>query len=64
LFGNNTPITKFRNQEYYKGDIDPSKGQFGTQGYTQQDIGNGQYNILDTSGNSLGIGYKEKKFIF
>jgi hypothetical protein len=58
LFGNNTPITKFRNQEYYKGDIDPSKGQFGTQGYTQQDIGNGQYNILDTSGNSLGIGYK------
>lgn len=58
LFGNNTPITKFRNQEYYKGDIDPSRGQFGTQGYTQQDIGNGQYNILDTSGNSLGIGYK------
>ncbi len=58
LFGNNTPITKFRNQEYFKGDIDPSKGQFGTQGYTQQDIGNGRYNILDTSGNSLGIGYK------
>lgn len=58
LFGNNTPITKFRNQEYFKGDIDPSKGQFGTQGYTQQDIGNGRYNILDTTGNSLGIGYK------
>lgn len=58
LFGNNTPITKFRNQEYYKGDIDPSKGQIGTQGYNQQDLGGGKYNILDTTGNSLGIGYK------
>lgn len=58
LFGNNTPITKFRNQEYYKGDIDPSRGQIGTQGYNQQDLGGGKYNILDTTGNSLGIGYK------
>jgi len=58
LFGNNTPITKFRNQEYYKGDIDPSKGQIGIQGYNQQDLGGGKYNILDTTGNSLGIGYK------
>lgn len=58
LFGNNSPITKFRNQEYYKGTLDPSKGQFGTQGYTQQDLGNGRYNILDNSNNSLGIGYK------
>jgi len=58
LFGNNTPITKFRNQEYYKGDIDPSKGQFGIQGYNQQDIGDGRYNILDQGGNSLGVGYK------
>lgn len=58
LFGNNTPITKFRNQEYYKGDIDPSRGQIGIQGYNQQDLGGGKYNILDTTGNSLGIGYK------
>lgn len=58
LFGNNTPITKFRNQEYYKGDIDPSRGQIGIQGYNQQDLGGGRYNILDTTGNSLGIGYK------
>lgn len=58
LFGNNTPLTKFRNQEYYKGDIDPSKGQFGIQGYNQQDIGGGRYNILDQGGNSLGVGYK------
>lgn len=52
------PITKYRGQEYYKGDVDPSNAQWGTQGYNQQDLGDGRYNILDTSGNTLGIGYK------
>lgn len=48
----------YKGQSYYQGDYDPSKAQWGTQGYNQQDIGGGRYNILDPSGNNLGIGYK------
>jgi len=53
-----SPITKYRGQEYYKGDFDPSNAQWGTQGYNQRDLGDGTYDILDASGASLGKGYK------
>jgi len=53
-----SPITKYRGQEYYKGDLDPSNAQWGIQGYSQRDLGDGTYDILDTSGTSLGKGYK------
>ena len=35
------------------------KLKWGTEGYNQQDLGDGRYNILDQSGNNLGIGYKK-----
>ncbi len=38
--------------------FDVSKIKWGTEGYNQQDLGDGRYNILDQSGNNLGIGYK------
>ena len=38
--------------------FDISKIKWGTEGYNQQDLGDGRYNILDQSGNNLGIGYK------
>ena len=52
-----TKVVNYKGQNYYQGQ-DPSTVQWGTQGYTQQDIGGGKYNILDQSGNNLGIGYK------
>ena len=54
--GNN--LGEYKGQTYYQGDYDPSKVQWGTQGYNQQDIGNGQYNILDQAGTNIGVGYK------
>ncbi len=50
-------VAKYKDQFYYQGQ-DPSLAQWGTQGYIQQDIGGGKYNILDQSGNNLGVGYK------
>ena len=52
-----TKVANYKGQNYYQGQ-DPSTAQWGTQGYTQQDIGGGKYNILDQTGNNLGIGYK------
>lgn len=51
-------IANYKGQNYYQGDYDPNQAQWGTQGYIQQDIGGGRYNILDQSGNNLGVGYK------
>jgi hypothetical protein len=53
-----TPLTSFRGQKYYQGDIDLSSAQWGTTGYNTQDLGDGTYNILDSSGSSIGKGYK------
>jgi hypothetical protein len=50
-------VAKYKDQFYYQGQ-DPSLAQWGTQGYTQQDIGGGKYNILDQTGNNIGVGYK------
>ena len=55
LLGNQT--YNYKGQNYYQGQ-DPSTAQWGTQGYTQQDIGDGRFNILDQTGNNIGIGYK------
>lgn len=52
-----TKVANYKGQNYYQGQ-DPSTAQWGTQGYTQQDIGGGKYNILDQVGNNLGVGYK------
>ena len=38
--------------------FDYSKGQWGTEGYNTQDIGDGTYNILDQTGKNIGLGYK------
>jgi len=38
--------------------FDYTKGQWGTEGYNTQDIGDGTYNILDQTGKNIGIGYK------
>lgn len=35
-----------------------SSYQFGTDGYTTKDIGNGQYDIYSTTGDNIGRGYK------
>ena len=43
---------------YSNNNFDLSKIKWGTEGYNQQDLGDGRYNILDQSGNNLGIGYK------
>ena len=50
-------VAKYKDQFYYQGQ-DPSLAQWGTQGYTQQDIGGGKYNILNQTGNNIGVGYK------
>ena len=52
-----TKVANYKGQNYYQGQ-DPSTAQWGTQGYTQQDIGGGKYNILDQTGNNIGVGYK------
>jgi len=53
-----TPLTSYKGQNYYQGDVDPSSAQWGTTGYNTQDLGDGTYNILDSSGSSIGKGYK------
>ena len=45
-------------QNYYYGDLDPSTAQWGTAGYQTQDLGKGKYDILNSSGGSIGTGYK------
>lgn len=52
----NTQDSSLYNQLYQQ----PQKPnyQIGTDGYTQQDIGNGQYNILSSTGENIGLGYK------
>ena len=50
-------VAQYKDQFYYQGQ-DPSLAQWGTQGYTQQDIGGGKYNILNQTGNNIGVGYK------
>lgn len=53
-----TPLTSYKGQNYYQGDVDPSSAQWGTTGYNTQDLGDGTYNILGSSGTSIGKGYK------
>lgn len=43
---------------YYYGDIDPSTVQWGTNGYTTNDLGGGKYDILGADKQSIGTGYK------
>jgi hypothetical protein len=52
------PVTSYKGQQYYQGDVDPSSAQWGTTGYNTQDLGDGTYNILGSSGSSIGKGYK------
>lgn len=52
------PVTSYKGQHYYQGDVDPSSAQWGTAGYNTQDLGDGTYNILGSSGSSIGKGYK------
>ena len=52
------PLTSYKGQKYYQGDVDPSSAQWGTTGYNTQDLGDGTYNILGSSGSSIGKGYK------
>jgi hypothetical protein len=52
------PLTSYKGQNYYQGDVDPSSAQWGTTGYNTQDLGDGTYNILGSSGSSIGKGYK------
>ena len=53
-----TPLTSYKGQNYYQGDVDPSSAQWGTTGYNTQDLGGGTYNILGAGGTSIGKGYK------
>lgn len=52
------PVAKLGGEYYYYGDTDATKAQYGTQGYTTKDLGGGQYDILGSTGQSLGKGYK------
>lgn len=52
------PVTSYKGQHYYQGDVDPSSAQWGTAGYNMQDLGGGIYNILGSNGSAIGKGYK------
>jgi len=52
------PLATLGGQQYYYGDVDSSKAQWGTKGYGQQDLGSGKYNILGSDNTVLGTGYK------
>lgn len=51
-------LSNLGGQNYYYGDVDPTSLKWGIGGYGTKDLGGGKYDILNSSGSSIGTGYK------